>query len=149
MVRYSASLLSLFTRDLNRLKDELNAYKSEQAIWMVGPGISNSAGNLSLHLIGNLNHFIGADLGGTGYVRQRDMEFSQKDIARAVLIANIDKTIAILTEVLGRLSNTDLDAEREFMKDKKDSTGYFLIHLVAHLSYHLGQINYHRRLLDK
>ena len=149
MISYSSSLLSLFTRDLTKLKEELNAYSNEAAIWQVAPGISNSAGNLSLHLIGNLNHFIGATLGKTGYVRHRDLEFSSKDIPRATLIANIDSTIAVLTNVLGALSNEDLNTVHEFMKDKQDSTGHFLIHLFGHLTYHLGQINYHRRLLDK
>ena len=149
MVNYSSSLLSLFTRDLNKLKEELNAYSNESNIWKTETGISNSAGNLTLHLIGNLNHFIGSVLGKTGYVRQRDLEFSKKDIPRATLISDLDTTIAMLTSVLGTLSNEELDKEYEFMKDKQDSTGHFLIHLFGHLSYHLGQINYHRRLLDK
>lgn len=149
MPNYSLSLLALFTRDLNKLKDELNAYTHEGNIWSVNAGISNSAGNLTLHLIGNLNHFIGSVLGHTGYVRHRDLEFSKKDIPKATLIADIDATIAMLNSVLGSLSNTELDNEHEFMKDKLDTTGHFLIHLFGHLSYHLGQINYHRRLLDK
>lgn len=149
MVQYSSSLLSLFTRDLTKLKEELKSYSNEANIWKIETGISNSAGNLTLHLIGNLNHFIGATLGKTGYVRYRDLEFSKKDIPRAELISDLDKTIEMLKAVLGNLSNEELDREHEFMKDKQDSTGHFLIHLFGHLSYHLGQINYHRRLLDK
>ena len=150
MVNYNESLLTLFTRDLNRLKDELNLYASESNIWKVEPNIANSAGNLTLHLIGNLNHFIGATLGHSGYVRVRELEFSQKDIARSVLIEKIDDTIIVLNEVLSKMSNTDMETEYAFMKpDKMDSAGHFLIHLFGHLAYHLGQINYHRRLLDK
>ena len=149
MVHYSSSLLTLFTRDLNKLKDELNSYTTEANIWKIEPGISNSPGNLTLHLIGNLNHFVGAILGKTGYVRYRDLEFSKKDIPRATLIADLDATIAMLAKVLGSLSNEELDHEHEFIKGKQDSAGQFLIHLFGHLSYHLGQINYHRRLLDK
>ena len=149
MVNYSASLLSLFTRDLNKVKDELNAYTTEAHIWTVAPGISNSAGNLSLHLIGNLNHFVGADLGNTGYVRQRDLEFSKKDIPLATIISDLDKTIEMLTKVLGSLNDEEMAREHEFMPGEQDSTGHFLIHLFGHLNYHLGQINYHRRLLDK
>lgn len=150
MVRYSESLLSLFTRDLNKLKQELNAYSNEANIWKVEPGIANSAGNLTLHLIGNLNHFVGSIIGKTGYVRYRDLEFSKKDIARSILIEDLDKTIAMLTTVLTPLSNEDLDKEYAFMKPEQiDSAGQFLIHLFGHLAYHLGQVNYHRRLLDK
>ena len=150
MANYSSLLLSLFTRDLNKLKDELNLYSSESNLWKVESNISNSAGNLTLHLIGNLNHFVGAVLGQTGYIRQRDLEFSKKDIPRAILIADIDKTIDVLTAVLSKLSNADLDMEYVFTKpDKLDIAGQFLLNLTAHLAYHLGQINYHRRLLDK
>ena len=150
MVRYSESLLTLFTRDLNKLKQELTAYSNEANIWKVEPGIGNSAGNLTLHLIGNLNHFVGAIIGKTGYVRYRDLEFSKKDIARNILIEDLDKTITMLTTVLTPLSNEELDKEYAFMKPEQiDSAGQFLIHLFGHLAYHLGQVNYHRRLLDK
>jgi hypothetical protein len=149
MVNYSSSLLSFFQRDLNKLKEELNAYTSELNIWKSEPNISNSTGNLTLHLIGNLNHFIGGTLGKTGYIRQRDLEFSDKNIPREILTADIDKTIGMLTGVLSKMSDDDLDMEYEFMKDKRDSTGHFLIQLFGHLAYHLGQVNYHRRLLDK
>ena len=150
MVNYSESILVLFTRDLHKLKEELNSYHTESNIWIVAPGIGNSAGNLTLHLIGNLNHFVGSMLGQTGYIRYRDLEFSKKDIARSILMEDLDKTIAMLTTVLTPLSNTDLDKEYAFMKpDKIDPAGHFLIHLYGHLTYHLGQVNYHRRLLDK
>ena len=150
MANYSSLLLALFTRDLNKMKDELNLYSTESNIWKVEPNISNSAGNLTLHLIGNLNHFVGAVLGKTTYIRHRELEFSKKDIPRTILIEDIDKTIAVLTGVLSKISNADLDVEYAFAKpDKLDSTGQFLLNLTAHLAYHLGQINYHRRLLDK
>lgn len=150
MANYSSLLLALFTRDLNKLKDELNLYSTESNIWKVGPNISNSAGNLTLHLIGNLNHFVGAVLGKTTYIRHRELEFSKKDIPRTILIEDIDKTIAVLTGVLSKISNADFDVEYAFVKpDKLDSAGQFLLNLTAHLAYHLGQINYHRRLLDK
>ena len=150
MTHYSQSLLALFTRDLNKLKEELSLYSDEAMIWKTESHIANSAGNLTLHLLGNLNHFIGATLGNTDYIRDRDAEFSEKNIPRHTLINDIDSTIGVLIDVLGSLSNEDL--EKEFplhIRDKKDSTGNTLIHLFGHLAYHLGQINYHRRLLDK
>ena len=150
MVNHSHALLALYTRDLNKLKEELSLYSNESNIWKTEHNISNSAGNLTLHLIGNLNHFIGATLGKTEYIRDRDAEFSEKSIARHTLIDDIDRTIGVLIDVLGSLSNEDLDKEFPLhIKDKKDSTGNMLTHLFGHLAYHLGQINYHRRLLDK
>ena len=141
---------TLFNRDLNKLIQEIESYKDEKVIWMVDKGISNSAGNLCLHLIGNLNGFIGAVIGNTGYVRQRDLEFSLKDIPLAELVNKIDDTIAMINESLPKLTDEELKGEYPILVFKeKTTTEYFLVHLVAHLSYHLGQVNYHRRLLDE
>lgn len=144
------TLIKLFNRDLNKLKGELNAYTEEKRIWMVTDGITNSPGNLCLHLVGNLNHFIGAELGNSGYLRQRDLEFSLKDVSRADIIQQINDTMTIVETTLRNLSEADLQKEykRRVFEDTM-TTEYFLIHLAMHLDYHLGQINYHRRLLDK
>ncbi|PTT43060.1 DinB superfamily protein [Chryseobacterium sp. HMWF028] len=143
------SLRSLFNRDLNKLKTEIEAYQNEENIWKIDKNIANSAGNLCLHLVGNINHFIGAQLGNTGYVRHRDLEFSLKDVPRAELIEKIEATIAMIDSILPQLSEDDLKNEYPLVVfESKMTTDYFLIHLVAHLDYHLGQINYHRRLLD-
>jgi len=143
------SLQSLFIRDLTKLKTEIEAYRNEETIWKTDKNISNSAGNLCLHLVGNLNHFVGTILGNSDYVRNRELEFSQKNIPRTELTAQIDRTIATINRSLEKLSAEDLD--KEFPVESlgyKMTTGYFLIHLFGHLGYHLGQINYHRRLLD-
>ncbi len=66
-------LSEFFERDIIKLKEEIVLYKDETNLWKVENKISNSAGNLCLHLIGNLNHFIGATVGNTGYVRQREL----------------------------------------------------------------------------
>ncbi len=143
------SLRSLFNRDLNKLKTELEAYQKEENLWKVDKNIANSAGNLVLHLVGNLNHFIGTHLGNTGYIRQRELEFSLKDVPRAELIEKLEATIAMIDSVLPQLSEEDLKKEYPLIVfESAMTTDYFLIHLVAHLDYHLGQINYHRRLLD-
>ncbi|MDR6404978.1 MULTISPECIES: DinB family protein [Chryseobacterium] len=143
------SLKSLFTRDLNKLKTEIESYQNEETIWKTDKNILNSAGNLCLHLVGNLNHFIGAQLGNSGYIRNRDLEFSLKNIPRAELIQQIESTIEVINSSLGNLSAEDM--EKEYPLEAlgyKMTTEYFLIHLLGHLEYHLGQINYHRRLLD-
>ncbi|TXH28100.1 MAG: DUF1572 domain-containing protein [Cyclobacteriaceae bacterium] len=143
------TLTQLFERDLKRLANEISLYKDESHIWTVQKDISNSAGNLCLHLLGNLNHFIGATLGHTGYVRHRDDEFSLKNIPRQDLLLNISNCLIIVTETLQKLPEKDLAADFPIeVFGKKDSTEYMLVHLATHLSYHLGQINYHRRLVD-
>jgi hypothetical protein len=144
------TLKTLYARDLDRLLNEVEQYKQEVNMWRTAPGISNSGGNLCLHLIGNLNTYIGNELGKSGYIRSRDAEFLLKDIPRAELIGKIKATIQIVENALNQLAETDLDATyQQVVFEKEMTTGYFLIHLSTHLTYHLGQINYHRRLLDK
>lgn len=143
------TLKTLFLRDLNRLKQEMSLYKNEAVIWHTEQQIPNSAGNLCLHLVGNLNTYIGAELGKTGYVRYRDLEFSLKDIPRTELIEKVEATITVVMNALDMVREEQLDDEYpQLVFDAKTTTGYMLVHLSAHLAYHLGQINYHRRLLD-
>ncbi|GAB0154868.1 hypothetical protein CHRYSEOSP005_01280 [Chryseobacterium sp. Alg-005] len=143
------SLKSLYTRDLNKLKTEIGSYKNEGTIWKVDKDIFNSGGNLCLHLVGNLNHFIGAILGKSGYIRNRDLEFSLKNVPRAELIDQVERTLAVVVKTLGQLHEDDLKKEYPLVVfENAMTTEYFLIHLLSHLDYHLGQINYHRRLLD-
>ena len=143
-----ADLKSLYARDLARLKTEIASYKDEKCIWLVDKEIANSGGNLCLHLIGNLNAYIGVGLAKTGYVRQRDLEFSQKNIPQTELIKMIEDTIQVVATGLNNLSENEMKADFPILIwDKPTEMGYTLIHLLTHLNYHLGQINYHRRLL--
>ena len=143
------TLIKLFKRDLNKLIEEIDLYKDDTNLWEIDGLVTNSAGNLCLHLIGNLNHFIGAILGDTGYIRQRELEFSIKDVPKSELITQIKKTIEVVENTLNTLTVADLikDYKVQVFKEAM-TTEYFLIHLTMHLAYHLGQINYHRRLLD-
>ncbi len=144
------NLRALFKRDLTKLKEEIEAYRTESAIWAVEAEIANPAGNLCLHLVGNLNAYIGAAIGNTGYIRQRDLEFSLKDIPRSELVQKIEDTIVMIDQVMSSFKTEQLDEEYPLeVLGGKMTTGYFLLHLATHLSYHLGQVNYHRRLLDK
>jgi uncharacterized damage-inducible protein DinB len=141
------TLSEIFERDLKKLSDEINLYSDESFLWKLKPGISNSAGNLCLHLIGNLNHFIGATLGNTGFVRERDKEFSLKNIPRNEILTEIEKTIKVVSSTIKGLSNEDLDKNFPLeIFGKQVKTEWMLIHLLTHLNYHLGQINYHRRM---
>ena len=142
------TLKSLFNRDLNKLKIEIESYQTENQLWAIDKNISNSAGNLCLHLIGNINTYIGAELGKTGYIRDRPLEFSLKDIPKSELISKIDATILVVNNAFDSLTEADLEAiYPQIVFEKEMTTGYFLVHLSTHLAYHLGQINYHRRLI--
>jgi uncharacterized damage-inducible protein DinB len=141
------SLLTLYTRDLDKLAEEIKLYSDEAAIWKVAPGITNSAGNLCLHLCGNLQHFIGTVLGNTGYVRNREAEFASKNIPREVLLEEIEKTKVAIAQTLPDVPHEQLHAPYPVeVFGHPMATVFFLMHLATHLGYHLGQVNYHRRL---
>lgn len=143
------SLKALFNRDLLKLKAEIEQYQHEENIWRIDKGIANSAGNLCLHLVGNLNAYIGVGLAKTGYVRQRDLEFSLKNIPKAELIQKIEDVIQIVEAGLNNVSDNQLgDDFPIIIWEKPTQMHYTLVHLHSHLNYHLGQVNYHRRLLD-
>lgn len=143
------TLIEIFERDLNKLKEEINFYKNERELWIIEKEINNSAGNLCLHLIGNLNHFIGATLGETGFIRNREIEFSAKNETRQNLINEIEKTMETVKSSLNKLSNDAFDKNFPVEKHGKVvKMDFMLLHLLTHFNYHLGQINYHRRLIQ-
>jgi uncharacterized damage-inducible protein DinB len=149
MITIVETLLKLFDRDLLRLEEEINLYPDEESIWKLSGEIKNTAGNLCLHLCGNLQHYIGKNLGRISYVRNRDNEFAAKGVSKAELISEVQKTRQAVRESLETLKPSILETEYpEKVYDYPMTTGYFLIHLTAHLNYHLGQINYHRRILQ-
>ena len=143
------TLRTIFKRDLAKLEEELGLYQQEENLWRVEGNIANSAGNLTLHLIGNLNAYIGARLGNSGYVRNRPEEFALKDVPRAELIRQVEETRQTVDAVLNAVTAKQLSSEYpELVLGGKMTTEFFLVHLAGHLNYHLGQVNYHRRLLD-
>ncbi|MFT5249974.1 MAG: putative damage-inducible protein DinB [bacterium] len=143
------ALITIFNRDLNKLKSEIELYDNENDIWKVQKGITNSAGNLCLHLVGNLNSYIGNVFLKTDYVRNRELEFSLKDIPKSELIEKIEQTIKVVNDSLNMVSEEELKTDFPLLVLKeKMSTEFMLIHFTTHLAYHLGQINYHRRLLN-
>ena len=138
----------VIARDLKAVRRELEEYADERDIWRLPPGIANSAGTLALHLAGNLQHFIGVVLGGTSYRRDRAAEFSRRDVARGELVAQIEAAIVAVERGLGQVSDAALAAEYpERVGGHTVTTGEWLVHLAAHLGYHLGQVDYHRRLV--
>ena len=141
-------LTDIYERDLNKLKAEIEAYENEGDLWKKNGEIANSAGNLCLHLAGNLRHFFGAVLGGTEYVRDRDAEFSSGYVPRGQILAEVDAALAEIKTVLGNMSDEGFASEYPIeVFGHPMTTGFFLTHLSTHFNYHLGQINYHRRLV--
>lgn len=93
----------LLARDLAKLRVEISSYQNEMSIWKLSGEIKNTAGNLCLHLCGNLQHYIGKQLGDTDYIRNRDAEFSTKNLSREALLKEIDNTILAVGEALNSL----------------------------------------------
>ena len=143
------TLQAIFERDLNRLKKEIELYQDEKIMWSIDNSISNSAGNLCLHLAGNLKTFVGVHMGNSDYVRDRKFEFAGKDVPKKELLKSVDETIDVVNFTLSNMTEEDLQRDFPIQVFAERSTNEFmLIHLATHLGYHLGQINYHRRLLD-
>lgn len=144
----AASVAAIIERELRSLRAQLEAYGDERDIWLVAPGITNPPGVLAAHLVGNLQHFIGARMGGTGYVRDREAEFARRDRSREELLAAIDETRGVVRATLAAFPEHELGVDYpEVIAGVRVSTGDLLIHLTSHLAYHLGQVDYHRRLL--
>lgn len=70
----------VLVRELEAFCREVEAFPDDERLWQTLPGITNACGNLARHVAGNLQHFVGARLGGTGYVRHREAEFSQRSV---------------------------------------------------------------------
>lgn len=140
---------NVLLRDLRAVAREVEAYPDDELLWRAVPGLPNSGGTLALHLAGNLQHYIGAVLGRTGYVRDRDAEFSSRDLPRATVRAAIDAAVEAVDVSLAALTAEQLEAPYpERVVGRTVGTADFLVHLVAHLGYHLGQLDYHRRMVS-
>jgi uncharacterized damage-inducible protein DinB len=141
-------LIELYDRDLKKLQAEIEQFSDASDLWKTSGAVTNSAGNLALHITGNLKHFIGGVLGSTGYVRDRDAEFSLKGVPKAQLLSEIGSTAEDVSQALNQLTDADLRATYPIeVFGRPMTTAFFLVHLATHLNYHLGQINYHRRLI--
>jgi Protein of unknown function (DUF1572) len=142
-------LADFYERDIRKLIEEVNLFKNEEDLWKTQGSVKNSSGNLALHIIGGLNHLIGATLAQTGYVRNRDQEFIRKGVARKDLVAQLEELIPMMNKTLNTLTQEQMEAEYPLFFDKpQTSTSYVLVQLLLHLNYHLGQVNYLRRTLE-
>jgi len=142
------SIRTIFQREARALRREIEAYPNEKDIWEVPAGIGNSAGTLALHLAGNLQHYLGARFGRTNYVRNRDAEFSRRGVSRTEILEEIEAATIAISRAFERITDADLmQPYPEKISGFTLTTGEWLVHLVAHRGYHLGQIDYHRRLV--
>ena len=141
-------LMTVISRELRALARELQAYPDDASVWRTFPGVVNSAGTLALHLAGNIQHYVGAKLGGTGYQRDRPAEFARRDVPRGDLLKEIERAIAAAETTLPQVSETALAADfPEAVGGRTIRTDEFLVHVAMHLGWHLGQVDYHRRMV--
>jgi uncharacterized damage-inducible protein DinB len=139
---------NLITRELRALSREIQAFPDDDALWQTPPGVTNSAGTLALHLVGNLQHYLGAKLGGTGYRRDRPAEFSRRGGSREELAREVEQAVAAVAQALPKLTAESLEADfPEAVGGHTIRTDEFLLHLTTHLAYHLGQLDYYRRFV--
>jgi hypothetical protein len=146
MPQLTSIIAHVMLRELDTFKRQIEAFPDDDAPFAPQPGIANTAGTLALHCAGNIQHFIGARLGGTAYVRQRDLEFSRRDASRKEIVAELDRAMDAL-RLLGQKSDADIPAVfPDPFGGKLVNTDAMLVHLAVHLGYHLGQADYHRRI---
>ena len=146
MPRITSVVAALMLRELETFKRQIAAFPDDGGPWKARPGVANTSGTLALHCAGNIQHFIGARLAGTGYVRQRDLEFSRRDVPRTEIVAELDRAIAAV-RLLEQKRDADLPSVfPDPFGGKQVNTDVMLVHLAVHLGYHLGQADYHRRL---
>jgi len=145
---HADDLRAVMVRDLQALLREVNLYPDDATPWQEVPGIANTGGTLVLHLAGNVQHFIGAVLGASGFVRDRDAEFGRRGVTRAELVAGIEKAIAVAERVFPTITEATMRSDFPIdIAGRKLNTARWLTHLASHLAYHLGQVDYHRRMV--
>jgi len=142
------TLQQLYSFEIENLTKEISLYSNNENLWIIDKNISNSGGNLALHIIGNLNHFIGATLLQTNYVRNREAEFGDKNISKDVLLEQLKNAQEIVNQAFDKMTEEDLLKTYPYDFMGSNNSAFYLTRFLCHLSYHLGQINYHRRLLD-
>ena len=143
-------IVAVICRELRAVERELNAYQTEEQVWLVPDGLPNSGGTLALHIAGNLRHFIGAVLGGDSYVRDRDAEFAKRGVPRAELIGELRSAEKAVRDVMPRLDPAKWNEPYPLpVLNRRLNTGDFMLHLATHLAYHAGQVDFHRRIVTR
>ena len=148
MEHFKEQIKAFYIRDLGQLEGEIQKIPDD-LLWETYPGITNSCGVLAQHMAGNLNHYIGAGMGNTGYERERDREFTNTGISKTELIESVNETAAVIEETLDKLNMEQLGKPFPLYSSREFTVGQMLTHLYGHLSYHLGQVSYLRRILTE
>jgi uncharacterized protein DUF664 len=142
------TIAAIMSRELKTIERELNAYQNDDQVWALPAGLPNSGGTLALHAAGNLRHFIGTVLGGGSFVRDRDAEFSRRDVPRAELIDGLRQAEKAVRDTLASIDPARLSDPYPIpVANRRVNTGEFLTHLATHLAYHAGQLDFHRRVV--
>lgn len=137
---------ALLLRELDGFSREVSLFPDDASLWRTVPGITNSAGNLTLHVVGNLRYFVGKVLGGESYVRDRDAEFGRRSGTREELLSELQKTADVVRRVLGKFpASRAAEDFPEPVMGMRLRTDVFLLHLCVHAGFHLGQAGYLRR----
>lgn len=145
----TTELIQFYERDLQKVMEELGLFKKEEDLWKTQGTINNPAGNLALHLAGGLNFLIGTTLGNTGYIRNRDLEFSIKGVERKLIVQQLQEVVEMIRKTISSITKEELEKPFPIFFDKEGATiSYVLTQLLLHINYHLGQINYLRRSLE-
>lgn len=135
-------------RDLDLARRQILAYPDDELPWIPVEGIGNPGGVLALHIAGNLEHYLGASLGGTGYRRDREAEFAQQRVPRADIARALEAAAGTVEAVLAGAVEQNLPVIfPQLLRGRRVRTTDFLVHLAVHLGYHLGQLDYHRRMV--
>jgi uncharacterized damage-inducible protein DinB len=145
-----SAVQTILQRELAAVRRSVEAYPDDASLWVERAGLPNAGGTLVLHIAGNLQHYVGAVLGGTGYVRDRDAEFARRDVSRDELLDEIDRAAAAIDRGLSGVSDADEALAHPYperIAGREVATGDYLVHLASHLAYHLGQLDYHRRVV--
>ena len=143
------NLSLLFRRDLSRVIQQVDAFPDDESLWRKLPGITNPAGNLVLHLEGNLREYIGRQLGGLPYERARPLEFSSTALTKEDLLGRISELREKIPTVIAGLSPDELEKPYpEQVLEIPLTAQEFLIHIYGHLNWHLGELDYLRRALS-
>jgi uncharacterized damage-inducible protein DinB len=139
---------TVLLRELAALRRSVEIYPDDESLWRRPGAVPNAAGTLALHLAGNLQHYVGAVLGNSSYVRDREAEFSRRDVPREAVLAEIDAAAAAVERTLTSCGDDALASPYpEPLGSHTVATADFLVHLASHLAYHLGQVDYHRRMV--
>lgn len=154
MTTLNSTLIQDFTRNFQTSAKKIHGLidpLTEEQIWTKPYPYGNSIGNLVLHLTGNLNFYLGAEIGGTGYVRNRPLEFAETSrIAKNELLDRFDEAIAIVAMVLQK--QTENDWGKAYSAKGLEEIGdrlSMILQCAAHLYHHTGQMMYLVKELER